>query len=140
MKTERIVHSGKVLAVIIYSNSKGHKQGVHFYTPDDYSLQVGKHIYKAGKVISPHRHLPVKIEREVSLHEVLVIEKGRVKVTFFTDSGRKKTEKILNKGHMVLLMEGGHGFEFLKPTKMLEIKQGPYLPESKKLLDVKDER
>jgi len=28
-------------------------------------------------------------------------------------------------------MNGGHGFEILEKTVMLEVKQGPYLPENR---------
>ena len=34
--------------------------------------------------------------------------------------------KILKKGDVILLINGGHGFEMLEKTEMIEIKQGPY--------------
>jgi hypothetical protein len=33
---------------------------------------------------------------------------------------------VLNSGDTILLASGGHGFEMLEDTEMLEIKQGPY--------------
>ncbi len=134
MKTEQILHNNNLFALIIYQGQA--EKGVQFFTPDDYSLQVGKHDYLKGKVIKPHQHLPVKVERTGSLQEVLYIEEGIVKVLFYSEDGHNIDSKILTKGDMILLMDGGHGFEFLETTKMIEIKQGPYMPESKKSLRV----
>ena len=33
---------------------------------------------------------------------------------------------------MILLCAGGHGFDILEETEMIEIKQGPYVGESDK--------
>ena len=133
MAIEKISYRGKALALIVYADEA--KEGVHFFTPDDYALQLGKHAHPKGKTIKAHLHCPVQVERFASLQEVLYIEKGKVRITFFTQSGKKIKSKILAKGDVILLMEGGHGFEFLEKTKMIEIKQGPYLPESRKSLE-----
>jgi hypothetical protein len=34
--------------------------------------------------------------------------------------------EVLDSGDMILLCGGGHGFEMLLDTVMIEIKQGPY--------------
>ena len=31
---------------------------------------------------------------------------------------------------MILLIKGGHGFKMLEEAVMIEVKQGPYIPES----------
>ena len=138
MPVEKIIHGNKVLAMVIRQEPMG--EGIQFYTPDANTLQAGKHYHPAGKIIKPHRHYPVKRETTGSLQEVLYIEEGKVKVTFYADEGREIDSKELVKGDMILLIEGGHGFEFLEKTRMIEIKEGPYMPESKKPLDVKDKR
>ncbi len=135
MKIEQVVHNQSLFALIVYRGQM--EQGVQFFTPDDSSLQVGKHNHPKGRIINPHKHVPVKIERTGSLQETLYIENGKVKITFYDNEGVRLEEKILGSGDMILLMEGGHGFEFLEPTKMIEIKQGPYMPESKKSLGVR---
>jgi hypothetical protein len=33
---------------------------------------------------------------------------------------------------VILLARGGHGFEMLEPTEMIEVKQGPYAGEGDK--------
>ena len=136
MVVEKICQSNKVLALFIRQESID--DGLKFFTSYEYALQVGQHKYPQGKIIKPHVHCPVKQERLASLQEVLYIQKGKVKTTFYTEDGRKIDTKILQAGDILLLMEGGHGFEFLEKTQMLEIKQGPYNPESRRNLEVKD--
>lgn len=133
MSTEKVIHDGEVFALIIYSGKVD--EGVQFYTEDEQPLQVGKHCYVGGKIIKPHRHVPVDIELNGPLQEVLYIESGKVEVTFYSCEGEKIDKKILARGDTILLMNGGHGFEFLENTKMLEVKQGPFIPESKKSLE-----
>ena len=138
MEIEKVMEKDSVLAIIIYSHAV--TEGIRFFTPDHYSLQVGKHNHPKGKIINPHRHMPVKIARTGSLQETLYIEEGKVKIIFYNSEGMRLEEKILGAGDMILLMEGGHGFEFLEPTKMIEIKQGPYVPESKKSLNIEGKK
>ena len=40
---------------------------------------------------------------------------------------------ILNKGDVVLLAFGGHGFEMIEESEIIEIKQGPYAGEMDKV-------
>jgi len=103
---------------------------VHFYVENEHSLQVGKQRRVKGEVIKPHRHIPVKVTREETLQEVLYIEKGKVKITFYSDQWEEIDSRILNVGDMIMLISGGHGFEILEETVMIEVKQGPYNPAS----------
>ena len=136
MTTEQIKYKSKILALIIYRGEM--PQGLKFFTPDDYSLQMGKHYHSKGTTIKAHKHCAVKIKRHEPLQEVLFIEEGKVKIDFYSDDGRPLESKILKKGDIVLLREGGHSFEFLEITKMWEIKQGPYDPLSRQHLPEKD--
>ena len=46
-----------------------------------------------------------------------------------------KKDRILYKGDIIILFKGGHGFKFYKKTKIIEIKQGPYVEgKDKKIL------
>jgi len=49
-----------------------------------------------------------------------------MKVTFYNRIPQKINEAILTDGDLIVLLSGGHGFEFLEETKMIEVKQGPY--------------
>ncbi len=135
MKTEKIIYDNQLLAMIIYNEDM--KPGIKFYTPDTSTLQVGKHFRKKGEKIKVHKHPIVKVERNENLQEVLYIESGKVKINFYSEDGRFITSKLLNKGDMILSIKGGHGFEMVEDTKMIEIKQGPYfrVEEDKAYLD-----
>jgi mannose-6-phosphate isomerase-like protein (cupin superfamily) len=85
-----------------------------------------------GKVIQPHVHN--LIMREVKYtQEVLVIRKGKVRVDFYADNQEYLESTILKTGDIILLASGGHGFEMLEETEMIEIKQGPYAGENDKI-------
>lgn len=115
---------GTVICHIIRGNYSPDK--TEFYTPDNYSQQLGIIKYAGGGSIKPHFHN--KLAREVHYtQEVLVIRKGKVKVNLFNNESLTfLTSVVLNSGDTILLASGGHGFEMLEDTEMLEIKQGPY--------------
>src|SRR3989338_1804827 len=126
MKVEHVRQDGESDAIVFYHQPIA--SGVHFYVENDRSLQVGKQLRRKGEEVNPHRHLPVNIQRNETLEEVLYIEKGKVKITFYDDQWEKNDSRILTRGDMILLIKGGHGFEMLEETVMVEVKQGPYNP------------
>jgi len=88
-----------------------------------------------GYRIQPHVHL--QVERKSTLtQEVLFVKKGRVRVNFYDKVDTKIAERELATGDVILLSEGGHGFEMLEETELIEVKQGPYL-EDKRRFDPK---
>jgi len=88
-------------------------------------LQVGFVVYGAGGEVARHRHLP--IERNIlGTSEVIVIRKGSTAVRIYDDAGQPVARRDLSVGDVVLMTAGGHGFEMLEDTILLEIKQGPY--------------
>ena len=120
---ERIIHNKIELALIIRSSFK--KEGIEFFTPNDYSQQIGYMNRPKGYVIQPHVHKP--ITREVKYtKEVLFIKSGRVRVDFYDNSQEYLESRILDKGDVILLAFGGHGFEILEAAEIIEVKQGPY--------------
>ncbi len=127
---ERIVHDGNEMALIIRSDFK--KDGIEFFTPNDYSQQLAYMSHKKGHRIEPHTHN--HITREVRItQEVLVIKKGTLRVDFYTIDREYIKSALLHGGDVILLASGGHGFETLEDVEMLEIKQGPYLGEEDKV-------
>jgi len=127
---ERIKHLDKELALVIRNSFK--KEGIEFFTPDDYSQQIGYMNRPAGYIIQPHVHKPV--QREVHYtKEVLFIKSGQVRVDFYSESQEYLESIILERGDVILLAYGGHGFEMLEPTEMIEVKQGPYAGENDKV-------
>lgn len=126
---EEILHDKRLLALILRSSYRA--DGIRFFTPDDFSQQLGYMNRPAGYVIPPHVHNAV--ERSVHFtKEVLFIKSGRLRVDFYDDHQHYLESRILASGDVVLLAFGGHGFEMLEPTEMIEVKQGPYAGETDK--------
>jgi hypothetical protein len=57
---------------------------------------------------------------------MIVIGEGRTRLSLYDDARAKVAETELEKGDIVLLASGGHGFDVLEDTKIVEVKQGPY--------------
>ena len=119
-----------ILAIIV--RSQYDKPGITFVTPDDYSQQLAYMHHPKGHVILPHIHNIVK--REILYtKEALVIKSGKVRCDFYSDDKEYLKSTIIETGDVLLLVSGGHGFECLEETKMLEVKQGPYAGENDKV-------
>lgn len=120
---ERIAHEDKELALIIRSSYRN--DGIEFFTPSTYSQQIGYMNRPAGYVIPPHVHNPVARAVHYT-KEVLFIKSGRLRVDFYSEGQTYLESTILEVGDVILLAYGGHGFEMLAPTEIIEVKQGPY--------------
>lgn len=129
MKIERIVLNGKILAYIIRGNSK--VEGKHFGGSTEDFLQVGVMRLDEGTELKPHYHPPQR--KTITMNqEVLIILSGKVEALFFdVDKKTKVDSSILESGDIIVLLEGGHGFNILKDTKLIEVKQGPYQGQEK---------
>ena len=126
---EEIKHNETLLGLIIRSSFN--KPGVHFFTPDDFSQQLAFMKHPQGKTIMPHVHNSVPREVHYT-KEVLFIRKGKIRVDFFDNDENYLKSRILCTGDVILLSEGGHGFELLEETEMIEVKQGPYAGDTDK--------
>ena len=126
---DRIFNGSIELALIIRHTMK--KEGIEFFTPNEYSQQIGYMNRPKGYVIEPHVHTPLTREVQYT-KEVLFIKSGRVRVDFYTEEQIYLKSTILEQGDVILLAFGGHGFEMLEPSEMIEVKQGPYAGDSDK--------
>lgn len=127
---QKIEYNGKTLAIIIKNDYS--KDGVEFFTPNDFSQQLAYMKHPKGKRIDAHTHNIVP--REVSYtKEVLIIRKGKLRVDFYEDDQTYIESHIVEQGDIILLAFGGHGFECLEEVEMIEVKQGPYLGEQDKV-------
>lgn len=130
MLFEKIIENNLLLAIIIRSDYQ--KEGIEFFTNDNDSQQLGYMNRPEGYVIEPHRHNLVP--REVHLtQEVLFIKSGKVRVDFYNNQQDYIKSAILEKGDVILLSDGGHGFKMLEKTEMIEVKQGPYCGDEDKV-------
>ena len=127
---ETIKHNEKVLSIIIRNNYSA--EGIEFFTPNDFSQQLGYMKRPAGYIIPPHVHNAV--QREVHYtKEVLIIKSGKVRVDFYDDDKTYLESRVLLSGDIILLAYGGHGFDILEEAEMIEVKQGPYAGEDDKI-------
>lgn len=126
---QRICHGEEMMALIIRADYEA--EGIEFFTPDEFSQQVAYMNRPRDYVIPPHVHNPVT--RSVAYtKEVLFIRSGRLRVDFYTDDQTYLRSTVLNAGDVIFLATGGHGFQMLEKTQIIEVKQGPYAGENDK--------
>ncbi|HYC58391.1 MAG TPA: hypothetical protein VEK79_02385 [Thermoanaerobaculia bacterium] len=126
---ETITRDGVLLALILPRDFR--EQGIHFFTPPELSQQLAYMRHPAGKTIDAHVHNAVA-RNVISTQEVLFIRSGKMRVDFYTPDRTYIGSRILEGGDTILLASGGHGFEVLEETEMIEVKQGPYAGDGDK--------
>jgi len=119
---ETIKSRGKILAIIIRKNFG--KKGINFISEPENPFQIGILNHRSGYVVKSHIHN--KITKKNNLNqEFLFIILGEVEAKFYDNKKLVKTT-IIKGGDALLQIEGGHGFRILKPSKIIELKQGPF--------------
>ncbi len=126
---KHVTHEDVLLAIIV--GRKFDEEGIHFFTPSEYSQQLAYMRHPKGKQIAPHLHNPVR--RNITYtQEVLFIKKGKLRVDFYNANQDYLESYVLESGDVILLISGGHGFEVLEEIEMIEVKQGPFVGEQDK--------
>lgn len=116
--------TGELLALIVRGSFRGGRY--NFFTPDDFPLQLGQNFYPSGETIPAHMHVPQ--ERRVHrVNEFIYLVAGRLQLHLFGSDRAHVVDVELGAGDCVLLTGGGHGFEVLEESRLLEVKHGPYL-------------
>lgn len=127
---EYIKNNENLLAIIVRNDYK--QEGLKFFTSETNTQQIGCVGHPKGTVCQAHIHN--KIKREVYYtSETLIIKEGKVRADIYDNEKNYLESKILEKGDVILFIDGGHGFNFLEDTQMVEIKQGPYLSVNDKV-------
>ena len=126
---ENIVYGLEPIALIIRANFD--EPGIHFFTPPNFSQQLAFMKHDMGKRIDPHVHNMVS-RQVLYTQEALFIRKGKVKVNLYSSTKEFVDSRVLESGDVILLCGGGHSFEMLEETSMIEVKQGPYAGENDK--------
>jgi hypothetical protein len=119
---------GKIIAIVVRREFE--KDGVNFISKPDYPLQLGISSYKQGATIKAHFHIEKKVMIN-KLQEVVHIKSGRTTVNLYDLNGEKFKSVELSDGDTIFFVDGGHGFEMLEDTKIIEVKQGPYSGKDK---------
>jgi hypothetical protein len=125
---EAIVHGGRTLAYVV--RREAHPPATTFVTGGDATLQLGFIVYPAGAAIARHVHRDVE-RRVLGTPECIVVRSGRCELDVYGDDLERVATRELGAGDVVLLLAGGHGFRLLEDTVLLEVKQGPFMPDDK---------
>ena len=127
---ENIIYGDITLAIIIRAEYRS--EGIKFFTPDEFSQQLAYMNRPQGYVIPPHVHNAVIREVQYT-KEVLFIKSGKVRVDFYDDNKNYLESRLVYPGDVILLAFGGHGFEMIEASEIIEVKQGPYAGEADKV-------
>lgn len=130
---KRIVQGDILYALIIKANYK--REGVEFFTENDYPVQMGYMNREKGYTIARHKHSSVNTHTIPGMNqEVLVIRSGRIKIDVYNTMDEWISTVVVESGDVIMFMRGGHGFEMLEASEFLEIKQGPFGGTYEKIL------
>ena len=119
---------GEIIAIVVKRDFE--KEGVNFVSKPDFPLQLGISSYRKGDTIKAHFHIEKEI-RINKIQEVVHIKSGRTMVNLYDPNGKKFKSVELSDGDTIFFVAGGHGFEMLEDTKIVEVKQGPYFGKDK---------
>jgi hypothetical protein len=94
-------------------------------------LQLSSQLVAKGTSFRAHRHItkPVQIS-ELIAQESWVVLSGRVKATFYDTDDSVLESVELSAGDVSVTLAGGHGYEILEESRILEFKTGPYLGQT----------
>lgn len=124
MDALRVVRNGEqTLAIFVRKGLP--VENARFVTSQQDELQLGFFERSAGHQVRAHRHRELPVAKRTGA-EFLYIESGEAKVTVFDDAWNVVAEETVQSGDALLFLAGGHQVEMLKPTRFLEVKQGPY--------------
>jgi len=123
---ESIIHINKagIPYAIICKNAR--TDGVRFFTDEQEEFQVGLMERPAGYQVEAHAH--DRASRSVNgVSEFLYIETGKAKVSVFDEQWTPLASEVLEAGDFLLFLRGGHAVEYIEATRLIEVKQGPYV-------------
>ena len=99
--------------------------GIEFFSPSDFSQQIGLITRPSGYKVPAHIHNLV--ERKIEhTQEVLMIRRGSCEVILFNELNVVSHNIVLKVGDVILLAHGGHEINMITECEILEVKQGPY--------------
>jgi len=124
MSIESIEYFGIKYAEIIWGDTQ--VEETTFFSPPNSSFQFGLLAHKAGFVEPPHYHKP--FTRQIhDLQQMFVVQKGKVAVQLYSETGDLLREIVLNAGDAIVLIHGIHSIQVLEDMQCISVKQGPFL-------------
>ncbi|MEK7591227.1 MAG: hypothetical protein AAB489_03405 [Patescibacteria group bacterium] len=129
MESIRTIKKGDQIYAMFFSHALS-CPGVRFLTLPEELLQLGLMEHPAGHTVPVHQHIPQTFDVD-RMCEFLYIEKGKVHAHVFDEDWNELGDQILKSGDFLLFLRGGHGIDILEPTRMIEVKQGPFPGDEK---------
>jgi hypothetical protein len=127
MMNYEIKKGGKVLARFIKANEAWGEGSLSFFSEDKEYIQAGTWNYNKGKKLLAHTHNEVK-RSVLFTQEVIFVKSGSLQAYIYDDDSNLVEEITAHEDDVLIMLSGGHGYEVLEDnTKVLEIKNGPYL-------------
>ena len=122
--------NNNLLAMIIKNDDI--LEGKNFETNNEDSFQIASFSLKEGTKIERHYH-PQQERVIMSTSEVLVMLDGEMTVDIYDNNQNFIQSEKIYKGDTLALLSGGHGLKLTENSKFIEVKQGPYNPETDKI-------
>ena len=124
MTLQRIEADGELLALIARKEYKSNV--LEFVSDESYGFQIGFHNRKPGDRAKAHQSKIFTEIKNLNPCKIYFVKKGKVGCDIYDNSDKKINYVHLVEGDLIVFVSGGHGVDFLEPTEMIEIKQGPY--------------
>ncbi len=125
-KITRITSGDTTYALFIHGRPA--TDSIKFFTEPTDDMQLGVMERPTGYEVKAHQHPPYD-RHLTTTSECLFIEKGKVRITVFDEEWKELAVETMQTGDFLIFFRGGHGLTMLEPTRMIEIKQGPYAGE-----------
>ena len=123
---QTIAHGGRTYAICIRRHHRWDQ--TRFLTGDGDPMQLGLLAYGSGDEIRAHVH--GTDERRINtMTEVLFCVEGKLRFTFYDPEAQwaQVAQCTVQAGDLLFVLAGGHGGQALEPSRLIEIKQGPFL-------------
>jgi len=125
---------GNKLAYVVRRDFEGYS-AIEFVSDPGDEMQLGWMRRPKDYKVKAHEH--VEIDRVIrSTSEVLFVRSGRLRLKLYGADDVLVSEHLLENGDIAMLLGGGHAIEFLEESDLIEVKQGPYVPDEKRFLDL----
>lgn len=121
---EKVIYEHKTIAIIFRRFIVVKK--LNFFTDVQNAFQIGIHDRDEGVKLDPHIHRISKSRKIDVIQELLYLVSGKIRITLYTPEGKVIKKKVLIARDSILLILYGHGVEFLQPSRIFMVKQGPY--------------
>ena len=124
MSTELIIRGTALLAEILRSGVE--VESTTFFSNESAQLQIGVMSHKSGFIEPPHTH-PVVERGKCPTQQFFIVTRGIVFVDFYTQSGERDFEVMLEVGDSILILDGIHSIRIIENSRCVTLKQGPFM-------------